>query len=125
MPARWKTVLALLTIFFAGPLPAASPDAQAVIERCASQTGATVTGISALSRNCPGIRAALDQAGLTALLPSSWNKTLTAQGLADADALLQRYAQPPPSAAPPAAALRSIAGGLAPLPPPLTWWARV
>lgn len=125
MPARWKTGLALLAIFFAGQLRGAPLDAQAVIERCASQIGATATGISALSRSCPGIRTSLDQVGLTTFLPSSWTKTLTARGLDDVDALFRRYSRPPPSAAPSAATLRSIAGRLAPPLQPLTWWAKV
>lgn len=125
MPARWKPGLALLAIVLAGPLRAAPLDAQAVIDRCASQAGATATGISALSKTCPGIQGALDQLGLTTLLPSSWTKTLTTHGLDDLDVLSRHYAQAPPSVAPRAATLRSIAARLAPPLPPLTWSARV
>ncbi len=125
MPARWKTGLALLAILFAGPLRAAPPDAQAVIDRCASQAAAAATGVPALSKACPGIQAALGQLGLTPFLPSSWTKTLTAHGLDDLDALSRHYAQAPPSAAPTAATLRSIAARLAPPPPPATWSARI
>jgi hypothetical protein len=125
MPARWKTGLALLALFGCGPLRAAPPDAQAVISRCASQAGTEVTGISALGKACPGVQAALDQLGLTAFLPPSWPKTLTTHGLADLDALVQHYAQPPPSAAPRAATLRSIAARLTPPPLPPTWPQRI
>lgn len=125
MPARWKPGLALLAICCAGPLRAAPLDAQAVIARCASQAGATVTGISALSKACPGIQAALGQLGVTAFLPPSWPKTLTTHGLDDVEALLRHFARPPPSAAPRAATLQSIAALLAPPPPPPTWSARI
>jgi hypothetical protein len=125
MPARWQLGLVLLALSLPGPLRAEPGGAQALIARCAAQAGASLTGISALSRACPGIRPALDQLGLTAFLPPRWQKTLTPQGLADLDALVQHYAQPPAARGPRAATLRSIAGRLAPPRPPPTWSQRV
>lgn len=125
MPARWKPGLALLAICCVGPLRAAPLDAQAVIGRCVSQTGATAAKIPALSKACPGIRAALEQLGLTAFLPPDWPKTLTRHGLDDVNALYRHFAQAPPSAAPAAASLQAIAARLAPPPPPPSWSARI
>lgn len=121
MPARWNTGLALLALSLAGPLGAEPLAPQAVIDRCASQVDAKLTGIAALSRPCPGVRAALDQLLLTARLPLGWQKTLTAGGLADVEALVRRYGGSPASEPPPAAGLRSIAAGLVPRQPPPSW----
>lgn len=132
MPARWKTGLALLALAIAGPLRAgpvtaqAEPlTAQALIARCASQADAKLTGISALSKACPGVRAALDQLGLTAFLPPDWAKILTAGGLGDLGALAHRYAGATSSGAPGTASLQSIAARLVPPPPPPTWSERI
>jgi hypothetical protein len=125
MPARGKAGLALLALLACGPLRAAPPDARAVITRCALQVSHRVTGIAALSKACPGVRAALDQLGLTAFLPPGWPKTLSAHGLTDLDGLLQDYAQPPSSAAPRAANLRLIAAHLTPPRLPPTWSQRI
>lgn len=129
MPARWNIGLALLGLTLAGPLAAEPLSAQAVIAGCASRADAKLTGISALSQACPGLRAALDRSGLTALLPVGWPKRLTAPELADILALSRRYAASKASSAPPTAALRSIAATLIPPTPPATWsdriWSRV
>lgn len=125
MPAPWKTGLALLALTIAGPLRAEPLAAQAVIARCASQADAKLTGISALSKACPGIRAALDQLDLTAFLPPDWPKTLTAGALADLSALAHRYAGATSSGAPGTAPLQSIAARLIPPPSPPTWSERI
>src|SRR5215469_11794534 len=119
MPARWKTGLALLALAIAGPLQAQPLTARAVIGRCAGQADAKLAGIAALEQACPGLRNALDQLRLTAFLPPDWAKTLTAAGLANVDALVQRYDGPPASEPPKTVALRSIARRLVapPLPP--------
>jgi hypothetical protein len=119
MPALWKPGLALLALSIAGPLWAQSPSPEALIERC-SAAGATLTGISALSKACPGVDAALNRLGLTGLLPAGWSKSLTASGLADLGALVKRYSGSPPSHPPGSAALRSIALALIPPAPPPT-----
>jgi hypothetical protein len=125
MPARWNTGLALLALSLAGPLGAEPLAPQAVIDRCASQTDAKVTGLAALRRPCPGIGDALDQLRLTARLPLDWQKTLTVGGLADVEALVRRYAGSPASEPPPVAGLRSIAAGLVPRQPPPSWSDRI
>jgi hypothetical protein len=119
MPALWKAGLALLALSIAGPLWAQSPTPEALIDRC-SGAGTTLTGISALSKACPGVDEALNRLGLTGLLPPGWSKTLTASGLADLGALVKRYSGSPPSQPPGSAALRSIASALIPPSPPLT-----
>jgi hypothetical protein len=116
--------LALLALSVAGPLQAQPLSAQGVVNRCAGVSTA-LTGLSALRKACPGLEAALDQLGLTAQLPSGWSKTLSAGGLADLRALLQRYSGSPPSQPPRAATLRFIAAALIPPTPPPTWWDRV
>lgn len=125
MPARWKFGLALFGLILAGRLAAAPLGAQALIARCAFKADAQLKGISALDQACPGLRAALDQSGLTALLPSGWPESLTAPDLADLAALSRRYAGATPSAAPPTAALLSIATALIPPAPPSTWSGRI
>lgn len=129
MPARWKTGLALVAFTMAGAiagrLEAEPLTAQAVVARCASQADAKLTGISALDEACPGVRAALDQLRLTALLPPGWRKALTSGELADLAALAQRYGGSAAAGAPRAATLRSIAAGLVPPPPPPTWSDRI
>jgi hypothetical protein len=120
MPARWKPGLWLLALSITGPLLAQPIGAPAVISRC-SQAGSTLSGIAALRRACPGIDKALDQLGLTALLPSGWSKSLTTSGLADVSVLMGRYSGSPPSQPPRAATLRSIASALVPPTPPPTW----
>jgi len=124
MPARWQLGLALLAIPIAGPLRAQPLSAQGVISRCAGASTA-LSGLPALRKACPGLEAALDQLGLTAQLPSGWSKTLSAGGLADLRALLQRYSGSSPSQPPRAATLRSIAAALIPPTPPPTWLDRV
>lgn len=125
MPARWKMGLALLALATAGRLGAEPLTPRAVMTRCASQVDAKLTGISALSRSCPDVRDALDQLHVTGFLPSGWQKTLTASGLADVGELVRRYAGPPASEAPKTTGLRSIAAGLLPQPPPATWLQRI
>jgi hypothetical protein len=130
MPARRKLGLALLALSMtapvgAAPLGAAPLGAQAVLGRCAAGAGATLAGIAALGRACPGIEAALSQLGLTALLPPGWQKTLTAGELADLGALTRRYGGSPLSELPRATALRSIAARLLPPLPPPTWSQRL
>lgn len=126
MPARWKTGLAWLALLtIAGAVRAQPLTAQAVIARCVSQADAKLTGISALSKACPGVGAALDQLGLTAFLPPDWQKTLTASGLGDLGDLAQRYAGTTASGAPETATLRAIAAGLVPPPPPPNWSQRI
>jgi hypothetical protein len=124
MPALWKPGLALLALSIAGPLWAQPPAPEALIDRC-SGAGSTLTGISALSKACPGVDEALNRLGLTALLPSGWSKALTASGLADLGALVKRYSGSPPSQPPASAALRSIAAALIPPSPPPTWTQRL
>lgn len=125
MPALWKTGLALLALSIAGPLGAQPLTAEAVISRCAAQADAKAKGISALEQACPGLRNALEQFRLTTFLPPDWQKTLTAGGLADANALVQRYAGSPASAPPKTTALRSIAGRLVVSSATPTWWRRI
>lgn len=125
MPARWKPGLVLLALSIAGPLQAQPLSAQGVLSRCASQAGSVLSGISALRKVCPGVDGALDQLGLTALLPSGWSKSLTAGGLVDLGTLLERYSGSSPSRPPRAAALRSIASALIPQSPPTTWAERL
>jgi hypothetical protein len=96
-----------------------------MIAGCAARAGPVADGISALNKACPGVEGALIQLRLMTFMPSGWRKTLTTHGLADVDALLQRYSESRPSQQPRAAALRSIAADLAPPQVPLTWWGRV
>lgn len=126
MPARWKTGLALLALSIAGPLGAQPLTGRGVISHCAARADAKLTGISALEQACPGLRNAFDQTGLTAFLPLGWQRTLTGGGLADADALVHRYAGSPASNPPKTAALRSIAARLVVSPQhPPTWWGQI
>jgi hypothetical protein len=126
MPARSKTGLALLALLsIAHTVRGESLAVQAVIARCTSQAHANLRGIAALSKACPGVDAALRQAGLTAFLPPDWRKTLTASALGDLAALAQRYAGEVASRAPATAILRSIAAGLVPPPPPANWSQRI
>lgn len=125
MPARWKAGLALVALSIAGPLRAEPPTARDVISRCASQGNITLTGISDLDTACLGVGKALDQLGVTALLPSGWTKSLTAGELADLDALIHRYSGLPASEPPQSAMLRFLAARLAPPPPPRTWSDRI
>lgn len=126
MPARWKTGLVLLAILTLSAAARAEPlTAQAVITRCASQADAKLEGISALTRVCPGVEAALGQLGLTSFLPADWRNNLTAGGLGDLGALTQRYSGTMASGMPGAAVLRSLAASLVPPPPPPTWSQRI
>lgn len=125
MPARWKGGLALLALSIAGPLWAQAPAVRDVISRCAARGGTTLMGVSSLDTACPGVAKALQQLGVTALLPSSWTRSLTASELADLDALIRRYSGPPPSQLPRSAMLRSLATQLAPPLPPPTWSDRI
>ena len=125
MPARWKVGLALLVLSLAGPLGAEQPTARNVIGQCASQGNITPTGISDLDTACLGVGKALDQLGLTTLLPSGAPKALTAGELADLDALIRRYFGSPPAAPPQSATLRFLAARLAPPAPPPTWSDRI
>jgi hypothetical protein len=125
MPARWKAGLALLALSIAGQVWAGPLTPQAAIARCAAQAGPTPRGISALNKVCPGVEGLLTQLQLTAFMPPGWEKTLTARGLADVGTLLQRYSASQPGEPPRAAALRSIAAGLVPREPPLTWVGRI
>ncbi len=115
----------MLALSMAGQLRAGPLAPQAVIAGCVSRAGALAAGISALNKACPGVEDALARLKLTASMPSGWRKTLTAHGLADVNALQQRYSESRPSEPPRAASLRSIAAGLAPRQAPLTWWGRV
>lgn len=124
MPALWKPGLVLLALSIAPPVRAQPPAPEALIDRCAG-AGSTLTGISALSKACPGVDEALNRLGLTGLLPPGWSKSLTASGLADLGALVKRYSAPPPSQPPGSAALRSLASALIPPSPPPTWTQRL
>ena len=120
MPALWKAGLALLALSIAGPLQAEPPSAREVISHCASQGHITLASISDLGTACIGVGKALDQLGVTALLPSGSTKSLTADELSDLDALIRRYSGSPAFAPPESTTLRLLAARLTPPPLPPT-----
>jgi hypothetical protein len=123
MRAGRPALLALLGLAAGSPLRADSPDAHALIARCAQEADSTLRGLDALRVRCPGIEQALYQLGLEQLLPSGWQKDLSPSALADFDALVSRYAGRHSEATRlDASRLRSIARSLEPPPSPVSWW---
>ena len=122
---RCAVLLVLLGLAAARPLFAAAPDSHAAIERCAREADASLRGLEALSRSCPGIEAAVHGLGLDALLPEDWRKTASARALASLAALAERYAAPVPQAGLDGARLKVIARALEPPPAPPSMWERL
>lgn len=122
---RGSVLLALLGLAAVGPLFAASPDAHAVIERCAREADPSARGIDALRRSCPQLETAVHELGLDPFLPAGWQKSTSARALADLVALADRYAAPAPTLRLDPARLQSIARALEPPPAPPSFWARV
>ena len=122
MRDRWRLGLALVALWsVATPLCAAVPPAPAVLEQCAAHRPA-LKGWPALHAQCPGLGSALQQLGLTGLLPPNWRATLQSDGLGELAALAHHYAGSPRSLTPNPAVLQDAAQALAtPTPAPSEW----
>jgi len=101
----------------AGPLDA--------LDACIAVGPAETRGIAALEAQCPGLEAALREAGLAEVLTDDWRETLTRSGLTDLVALDRRYLEAA-SSAPDTGALPAILQQLAGEQgaPSRSWWAR-
>jgi hypothetical protein len=111
---RWLG-LALATLWsVATPLRAAVPPApaQAVLAQCAAHRP-VLKGWPALHAQCPGLGRALQQLGLTGLLPPNWRTTLQSASLGELAALARHYAGAPRSLTPNPAVLQDTAHALA------------
>lgn len=79
--------------------------------------------MAALEAACPGLEAALRDAGVAANLPDGWRESLRPDALRDIATLEQRYLQPA-SQAPDGGGLQAILEQLASeqIKPPQSWW---
>ena len=120
---RWLGLALAALWSVATPLRAAVPPvpAQAVLAQCAAHRPA-LKGWPALHAQCPGLGRALQQLGLTGLLPPNWRTTLQSASLGELAALARHYAGSPRSRAPNPAVLQDTAHALAtPTPAPSEW----
>ena len=125
MRDRRRLALALAALWsVAMPLFAAVPPAPAVLAQCAAHRPA-LKGWPALHAQCPGLGHALQQLGLTELLPPDWRATLQSDSLGELAALARHYAGAPRSFTPNPAVLRDAAHALATPTPAPSEWARI
>ena len=114
LAALWSVATPLC----AAVLPAAAPT---VLEQCAAHRPA-LKGWPALHAQCPGLGRALQQLGLTGLLPPNWRATLQSDGLGELAALAHHYAGSPRSLTPNPTVLQDTAHALAtPTAAPSEW----
>jgi hypothetical protein len=94
-----STLLVLLLLVVPAAFAQSEGSARQVLDQCVAELDDDVLGLEQMETNCPGIRLALEQLGITDLVSDRELGVLTFEGLQGMQALVERYEKEPERAA--------------------------